>query len=333
MADLLKDRCSKLLEALGLAAPDEIRSVEPLTGGVASDIAKVETDKGTYCAKFALAQLRVEAEWHAPVHRNAAEYAWLEFVHALLPNSAPKLYGRSATENGFIMEFLAGGDIRLWKSDLLQNGPRTGDAIKVAHALVTIHAASARPGFDSRQFQNQSDFYALRLEPYLDTLRTKHRDISDRFLALIESYESHAVALVHGDISPKNILLRGTDPIFLDAECATMGDPAFDIAFCLNHLLLKALHMPQHRRDLFKSARDFWSTYKQGVDWEDASVLEARVASLLPALFLARVDGKSPVEYLSDEAREAVRVLARPFIAKPLDALTPLFSELESQMK
>ena len=52
-------------------------------------------------------------------------------------------------------------------------------------------------------------------------------------------------ALVHGDVSPKNILVGPRGPVFLDAECAWYGDPAFDLAFCLNHLLLKCLWTPR----------------------------------------------------------------------------------------
>ena len=115
------------------------------------------------------------------------------------------------------------------------------------------------------------------------------------------------MALVHGDVSPKNILVAPRGPVFLDAECAWYGDPAFDLAFCLNHLVLKSFWVPQPRLpECFDALKD---GYLSRVTWE--SGLEERVATLLPALLLARVDGKSPVEYLDEEKRGQVRQLAR----------------------
>jgi hypothetical protein len=122
---------------------------------------------------------------------------------------------------------------------------------------------------------------------------------------------------VHGDVSPKNILIARDDghPVLLDAECAWFGDPAFDAAFCLNHLLLKAVHLPAQRRELLDAAETFFATWSAGLPARTAGDAERRVATLLPCLFLARVDGKSPVEYLDEAGRARVRSIARPLIA------------------
>ena len=123
---------------------------------------------------------------------------------------------------------------------------------------------------------------------------------------------------MHGDVSPKNILLGARGPVFLDAECAWFGDPAFDLAFCLNHLLLKTLWVPSAERELLASFDALTEAYLRGVDWEPAATLEERAAQLLPALFLARIDGKSPVEYLTDDAsKNAVRRAARSMLQQP----------------
>jgi Ser/Thr protein kinase RdoA (MazF antagonist) len=123
---------------------------------------------------------------------------------------------------------------------------------------------------------------------------------------------------VHGDVSPKNILCGEHGPVFLDAECAWYGDPAFDLAFCLNHFLLKGARKGVERHDYLRAFLSFEAGYLAKVDWEDPLVLEARAAALLPCLLLARIDGKSPVEYLSTEAeRNAVRRFAVPLIAQP----------------
>lgn len=156
-----ENRCASLLEELGLARRDEIISVVPLTGGVASDIAKIEAENGDYCVKFALEKLRVKEEWHAPVHRNAAEYAWLEVASEMALGYFPKLFGRSTVENGFVMEFVSGDDVFVWKDALMDRGPVEGEAGTVARLLAGVHQRSARAGFDRRAFDNAADFSAL----------------------------------------------------------------------------------------------------------------------------------------------------------------------------
>ena len=116
---------------------------------------------------------------------------------------------------------------------------------------------------------------------------------------------------MHGDVSPKNILVGPKGPVLLDAECAWYGDPAFDIAFCLNHLLLKRLPRPERARELRVAFLAFVDAYFGAVSFEPRDGLEARAAQLLPALFLARVDGKSPVEYLTQESDKGLRAQLR----------------------
>jgi hypothetical protein len=127
---------------------------------------------------------------------------------------------------------------------------------------------------------------------------------------------------VHGDVSPKNILIGPRGPIFLDAECAWYGDPAFDLAFCLNHLLLKCLWAPQAAGEFLRCFDVLAKGYLAGVGWEPHGAIERRTARLLPGLFLARVDGKSPVEYVTADAdRDRVRRVARALLAHPVDRL------------
>jgi hypothetical protein len=131
--------------------------------------------------------------------------------------------------------------------------------------------------------------------------------------------------LVHGDVSPKNILVGPDGPVLLDAECAWYGDPAFDLAFCLNHLLLKCLWTPAAAAGFLACFDALTKAYMAGVVWERRADLEERAAGLLPGLFLARVDGKSPVEYLTAEAdKERVRRVAGRFLAEPSATLMPI---------
>ncbi|MDE2399329.1 MAG: phosphotransferase, partial [Burkholderiales bacterium] len=131
-------------------------------------------------------------------------------------------------------------------------------------------------------------------------------------------------ALVHGDLSPKNILVGANGPVLLDAECAWYGDPAFDLAFCLNHLLLKAAHLPASRAGLMAAAEALAAAYFDTVRFEPRALLEAHVASLLPGLLLARVDGKSPLEYLGPETAARVRAAATRLLRAPPQDLAAL---------
>ncbi len=333
MTATLRQRCSALIEELGLGASGALDEVTPLTGGVASDIARVRLGTRVICVKFALPKLKVAEDWHAPVHRNGAEYAWLEVAADLLPETAVKLFGRSEALHGFAMEFLAGDDVTLWKATLLAETPMQGEAARVGGALGRIHAGSTRPGFDPAPFHNRDDFRALRIDPYLGFTARRHPAVAGPLGALAAMLYAGDRVLVHGDVSPKNILFRGAHPVLLDAECATMGDASFDPAFCLNHLILKAIHLPRSRGALLAAASAFWTAYAAAVDWEDLPALEARVAALVPALMLARVDGKSPVEYLDESEQDIIRALAIRQIRDPEATVAALAGRIPLELE
>jgi aminoglycoside phosphotransferase (APT) family kinase protein len=152
-----------------------------------------------------------------------------------------------------------------------------------------------------------------------------HPEIAAKLNTLAERTERTKLALVHGDVSPKNILVGPQGPVFIDAECAWFGDPAFDLAFCLNHLLLKCLWVPKAAVRLLTAFQSLTETYLQGVDWESRQDIDGRAARLLPGLFLARIDGKSPVEYLTEERdKHTVRRVARSLLAFPPDRLAEI---------
>lgn len=328
----IEERCKALVAELGLAAADDVKRIVPLTGGVASDIAMVDLGDRKLCVKFALPKLKVAADWRAPVHRNAAEYAWLDAAAKAVPDHSIQLFGRSESMHGFAMEYLEGDDVYLWKEHLLTEAPDQGEAPKVADVLGRIHAMSAQKDFDRSAFQNRDDFHALRIEPYLSYTRTRHPALADAIGPLEKMLYDSQHVLVHGDASPKNIVFRRGAPILLDAECATMGDASFDPSFCLNHLVLKAIHLPDARQRLLKQVSAFWRSYAPHISWEAPDVLETRICALLPVLMLARVDGKSPVEYLSDRNRDQVRSLAQPLIAHPPKKLEQVVAKIDDYL-
>jgi aminoglycoside phosphotransferase (APT) family kinase protein len=206
----------------------------------------------------------------------------------------------------------------MWKAQLLRGEVRVATAAAVGELLGTLHAASAGDAALAAEFATDDNFHALRIEPYLLATAAAHPGLGDVLQGIAERTATTHLALVHGDVSPKNILVGPSGPVLLDAECAWHGDPAFDLAFCANHLLLKSLVVPGRRTELLRSARVLAEEYFRCANWEPRAALEARAASLLPALLLARVDGKSPVEYLTDDRhRLFVRTVASALLRAP----------------
>jgi aminoglycoside phosphotransferase (APT) family kinase protein len=313
---------SAALVRLGLAQPGQRLSFERLAGGVSSDIWRVELDRGPVCVKRALPKLRVEQDWFAPVERNAYEAAWMRSAAAVVPEAVPELLGQDAGAGVLVMAYLDPARHRLWKSELRDGRAQPEVARDLGERLVRIHAATADDPEVSAEFATDRIFFDIRLEPYLVATGKKHPDRAAALQALVGTTATTRRCLVHGDVSPKNILIGPEGPVFLDAECAWFGDPAFDLAFCLNHLLLKCLWTPGTRAGFLRCFDALTASYLAGVAWEPAARLEARTARLLPGLFLGRVDGKSPVEYLTAAAdKDKVRKVARALLARPVARL------------
>ena len=112
--------------------------------------------------------------------------------------------------------------------------------------------------------------------------------------------------------------------MLLDAECAWWGDPAFDLAFCLNHLLLKCLWNAAGDRGLPRQLRRAVATpTSQASTGSRATRSSGAPPRCCPACLLARVDGKSPVEYLDRRGRSATRCAASAaaLLRRPVDRL------------
>jgi Ser/Thr protein kinase RdoA (MazF antagonist) len=296
----------RIFVSLGLAAAGEHVAAVPLAGGVSSGIYRVDLRSGRYCVKQALPKLKVAKEWLVPVERVFHEIAWLRAAGAIVPGHVPRVLGSDDASKSFVMEFL-GGDHRNWKADLLAGRVDVPVAREVGGLVGRIHAATADSPEMAAKFATDANFHAIRLDPYLGECARSHPRLADRLLDLLDRTAATRRVLVHGDVSPKNILLGPHGPVLLDAECAWFGDPAFDAAFCLNHFLLKAAHRPALAPQFAAAFRAFCDGYAPHVAWEPWPDLEARIATLLPGLSLARVDGKSPVEYLDENARGQVR--------------------------
>ena len=328
MSDLLAD-----LRSSGLVAAGEEARVDPLTGGVSSDISVVTTATGSFCVKRALAKLKVAADWRAPVARNKSEVDWMKTVARIAPHAVPEILADHSDHGWFAMAYLDPDRHPLWKVELSEGRIDPAFAAAVGATLAKIHAVSAADASLARQFSTDHIFIPIRLDPYLAATAVKHPDCAARFNTLIAQTLANKNALVHGDVSPKNILIGPQGPVFLDAECAWWGDPAFDLAFCLNHLLLKCVWRPQWSAGYLESFDALAASYLAGVNWESRDAIEARAAGLLPGLNLARIDGKSPVEYITEDAdKEKVRRIARRFLLDPVASLSVIRVDWAKEM-
>jgi aminoglycoside phosphotransferase (APT) family kinase protein len=305
-----------------------------LTGGVSSDIWLVQAGEPRFCVKRALPKLRVAADWYVPAERNANEAAWFEVVGAFLPGAVPNVLAADAQAGVFAMEYLPERDFPNWKAQLRDGIVSDVVAAEVGRHLARIHSATAKMPDLPARFASDAIFHAIRLEPYLLATARAHPELADRLRRLERVTATTKLTLVHGDVSPKNILIGPQGPVFLDAECAWWGDPAFDVAFCLNHLLLKCLWVPRARDGYLSAFAAFAEAYGAGLDWEPPDVFEARTSALLPGLFLARVDGKSPVEYVTSEReKDRVRRVAGALLREPARTLSAVAEAWRTELQ
>jgi aminoglycoside phosphotransferase (APT) family kinase protein len=305
-----RDLAASLLR-MGLIEAGEEPCFTPLAGGVSSLILLTRTQRGPLCLKRALPKLRVAAEWHSPVERNLGEVEWMKQAALAAPQCVPRLLGQDAGSYTFAMEHLSPERYRNWKQDLLAGRADAELARAVGLRIAEIHGFTAGKPDCARMGNGDAIFSGLRLDPYYAVTAAAHPACAPQLRRLIEVTLQTKRALIHGDVSPKNILSGPDGPVFLDSESAWYGDPAFDLAFCLTHLLLKSVHRPDMASDYLAAFSALRKGYLANVTWEDPGPLEQRAAALLAGNLLARIDGKSPVEYLTAHRdREFVRDFA-----------------------
>lgn len=309
-----EDLLRPALARMNLLSPGETFVAERLSGGVSCDVWKVtRPGKPVLVLKRALPRLRVAAEWLAPAGRWQAETGWLRWARGIDPTVAPEVLGEDEVSGLFALGFVENAPV--WKFELAAGRVDGGFAALVGRKLAALHAASAGDAGLADRFANQAQFFALRLEPFLLYVAEKHADLATDLRAMAEEIAAARIGLMQGDISPKNILVGKDGPIFLDAETACYGDPVFDLSYCLNHLLLKCVWHREFAEPTLAAFRAVKDAYLQAATWEDPAETERRAARLLPMLSLARIDGKSPVDYLTDPRdRDFVRDAAKDFI-------------------
>jgi aminoglycoside phosphotransferase (APT) family kinase protein len=261
-------------------------------------------DGRAFVVKRSIPRLRVAAEWIAPVARAAMEVEWLRAARALDPRLAPEVIAVLSEQNLFVLPFLDPARHRVWKAQLAAERVDEAFAAQVGRDLAWLHRALPEAAGGAMRFAADAHFMALRIDPFLLEAARRNPDPATPLQALAADLQSRKTTIIHGDASPKNILMGPAGPVFLDAETACLGDPAFDLAFCSTHLLLKTVWRPRVRAALQRSLEALFEAYLADVAGEAPMDRSRRAAALTGALLLARVDGKSPAGYL-DRAQDA----------------------------
>jgi len=295
--------------------------IEPLTGGISSEILHIKDGDREFVVKCALAKLKVRDDWFADVSRNQVEDNYLRRVGMIAPGSVPRVLYSQPDEGWFAMEFL-GGDFVNWKSELLSNRAETAHAKRAGEILGRIHAATWGDPEVAQEFATLKNFRQLRLEPYLETTAERVTDLAPLLRDEKERLAQTALCLVHGDFSPKNILISPDRMVIVDAEVGWFGDPVFDLAFLLTHFHLKALWQETDPEPALLLVPVFWQAYTNALGSHASADLESRTARLVLCLLLARVHGKSPVEYLTQTSqRDFITAFVRQHLPQPFPTL------------
>ncbi len=303
--------------------------MEILDGGVSSVVILVKTSLGAWVVKQALQRLRVMDPWFADRARIFAEVACLRLLHDKISGRpAPAVMLEDREMFACMIEY-AGDGSRSWKQELLSGVVDRAVTHRVAEILAEIHSKTMGDEGAKKEFWDESNFFQLRLDPYLTTTALRHPDIKPHLDEVATSLTNRRLCLVHGDFSPKNILLLPGGRLWvIDCEVAHYGNPVFDIAFCTNHLILKSIHL--NSLSHLEEAKSLWSTYWSRVVWAD---LEEDAVRTLAALMLARVDGKSPVEYLKEMEKEEVRNLSHYLVEEREGRFDNLIEAVRKQLE
>lgn len=331
------------LVGCGLITPAAARTAtaQSLGGGVSNVVVRVDGSGGPggLVLKQSLPRLRVEQEWLADPGRIYHEAAGLQYLAEILPASAlPKVVHEDRENYLFVMTAAPAEGVN-WKDALLAGNVDPGVAKQVGALLGRIHQHSSvtddRIPEELEQFAGQRCFVQLRIDPYHRATAAVHPDLASAIEIEAQRMLNRRLALVHGDYSPKNVIVAGSgaaaEVFLLDFEVAHLGNPVFDPAFMLNHLTLKAIHQPRLAGEYNAAARAFWSAYldSAGALAADLARFEGETVRQLGVLLLARIDGKSPAEYITGgHQKQRARNLAKDILSGAVAQLQQLHDAL-----
>jgi 5-methylthioribose kinase len=279
--------------------------IKPLGGGVSCEVIMVRTPEHSFVVKQALPKLRVKEDWFSDVTRIVNEKDCLDFYNKVVPEDTPKLLFYDEENYLYGMEAAPEGS-KMWKEMLMSCNIDYRIAKKIALALANVHNVAATDAELKKRFASKKIFNELRIDPYLRTTAKRHPSLEKMIDNEIRRLMEADLTLVHGDYSPKNILVDGSKVYILDFEVAHIGDPSFDLGFLTNHFLLKAIKNKRCTMSFLNLAIYSADIYLENITFMDTGELEYNTIKTLALLYLARVDGKSPAEYINSEDDKAM---------------------------
>jgi aminoglycoside phosphotransferase (APT) family kinase protein len=309
MRELTADNAAVYLREQGWIGDRPVR-VEELSGGVSNLVLRVETNSQLFILKQSRPQLRTRDAWFSDVSRVFREQEIMEALAPILPRGVvPEVLHRDRDNYVFTMTH-APRDAVVWKSQLLAGDADPRRAEDAGRILGTIHEASGSNPSRFEQFAERTVFEQLRIEPYYVRIRQRRPEVAAAVAPLIDRMRTAREALCHGDFSPKNLLAHAGGFMLVDYETAHFGDPAMDLGFFLTHLLLKAAKRSDERQRYFALTEAFWRGYGSVLRYTDTAAIMRRGVPHLGACLLVRIDGTSPVDYLTEEPKsDAMRRL------------------------
>jgi aminoglycoside phosphotransferase (APT) family kinase protein len=313
------DQLLAYLRRGGHLASGEAIAMRVLAGGVSNRAVLVERQGGeAWVLKQALARLRVAVDWFSSPERIHREALGLRWLARLAPSGAtvPLIFEDHA-EHILAMAAVPQPHEN-WKSMLLRGELDLGHVAQFARLLGAVHRAASGHADVAAAFDDRSFFESLRVEPYYSYTAGQAPTAAAFYHELIAQTRSRRLTLVHGDYSPKNVLVYQGRLILLDHEVIHYGDPAFDLGFSLTHLLSKAHHVDGRRASFAEAAAHYWQTYGDtlgNVGWR--ADLERWAVHHTLGCLLARVAGRSPLEYLDAGERARQRDAVFALISRP----------------
>ena len=287
---------------------EKIIKYKKLEGGVSSEVYHVKTYKNDYCIKKSLKKLLVKKNWISDTNRIKFEYLWLKHCQKILNKNIPRTYEFNNKGKYIVMEYLNSPKYKTLKQLYFKKIINLNTIKSISKHLYKIHSNSNNLKTKKIFEANNRNFYDLRIDPYFNEVGRVYPKYKKYIKNINKKYFENSTTLVHGDFSPKNILIGKNKIIYLDAECCNFGDPVFDLVFFTNHLLIKSIFFKHESKEFINSYRVFYREYLKNLSLKNYNSYIARIIKMTPIMLLARIDGKSPVEYIiSNKIKNTIR--------------------------
>lgn len=296
----------------GLLAPSTPAMATALSWGVSNAVIRVDLEGGrSLVVKQSRPQLRTQAEWFSQIERVYREVEAQRALAECLPERAvPTVLFEDRSDFAYVMTAVS-AEHTVWKGDLLSGRFDADIAEQAGRLLGQIHVRTFGQPDVFAEPMNRTVFDELRLDPFYRRIGVVHPEIAPAVQTLIDETLRDPICLVHADYSPKNLLVHEGRLTLVDFETCHWGDPAFDLGFFFAHLCLKVIRHERHP-EMVTVLRTAWDAYcretiASGIEALRPDVVGKRGVLHLAGNMLARVDGKSPVDYLSVEQQQVVR--------------------------